>query len=656
MRVMSTPRARARPGAVTLSLLACLALAVPCAGQASKDLRAMSLEEILNMTVSVASRSDEKLSEAPGVITVISKDELDRFGGLTLKDILERVPGLAPTGVYMTDRSMIAARGDQIQASSSHVLLLINGRPVREALEGGIKSEMLETFPSNVIEQIEVIRGPGSVLYGSNAFSAVINVITEKADRNAVSLAALGGPSGQYGGSLEAKLRKGDLSLVATGRYYQKSEWTTHYQFFDTAGAVVDNLITIPNKGPGAFVDLSYKKLRLMGAFNRWDNAYFHPDSRTLGLAHWRKDFANAGYSFRPTASWDVDVNVTWTRSRFEVSAAPSIKRDSYDLVAEWTNSVKTSARSRLLFGGLYEYINGQETFYGGPSPSAVSDASRHAGGLYAQMDFMLRDGLSLIGGIQANKIGDTDLGTVPRAGLIWRPFSRVHVKALYSQAFRAPGINELSLKHPKLNGNPDLKPERVGTADLNVSYQGERVQVAAGYFTSRQTQIVVQDRSGVQPIYNNIGEATIRGVEAEGKLYLGNGFYLSGSAIHFTAESGTGSKAITPIAQFGAKGGLSYRWEKGLTIGVFDLYQGDLRPEFNTTLNPSPGAYKLTSLHVDADLKGLLKLKAPLALIGYVDNLFNEQVWLPAWGLKLGSSMPWIEGRSIYVGLELSL
>jgi outer membrane receptor for ferrienterochelin and colicin len=89
------------------------------------------LKDLLNTPVITVSKSAESSSDAPGVISVISQDELLRFGGTNLKDILERVPGLIGSGVYFTDRTTIAARGDQIQPSSAHVLLLVNGRPVR---------------------------------------------------------------------------------------------------------------------------------------------------------------------------------------------------------------------------------------------------------------------------------------------------------------------------------------------------------------------------------------------------------------------------------------------------------------------------------------------------------------------------------------------
>ena len=133
----------------------------------AKDLYSMDLASLLNMKVTTASKFSENLADAPGVMEVVTKDELRRFGGMTLGEILDRVPGLSTTTASFTDRSMVAARGDQTQINGGHILFLINGRPTREVLEGGIISDLLESFPVNILERIEVILGPGSVLYGS---------------------------------------------------------------------------------------------------------------------------------------------------------------------------------------------------------------------------------------------------------------------------------------------------------------------------------------------------------------------------------------------------------------------------------------------------------------------------------------------------------
>ncbi|MFZ1131333.1 MAG: Plug domain-containing protein, partial [Terriglobales bacterium] len=144
-------------------------------GTATADLASMDLEQLMNLKVTTASLFSDKLSEAPGIMSVVTSDELRRFDGLTLNEILQRVPGLTGSTQYFVDRSLVAARGDQTKTNGGHILFLINGRPTREVMEGGVISDLLESFPVEILERIEIIKGPGSVLYGSNAFSAVVN-------------------------------------------------------------------------------------------------------------------------------------------------------------------------------------------------------------------------------------------------------------------------------------------------------------------------------------------------------------------------------------------------------------------------------------------------------------------------------------------------
>src|SRR5450755_4753407 len=165
------------------------------------DLGALDLESLLSTKVITASKFSENMADAPGIISVISQDELRRFGGTTLAEVLERVPGLSIASAYFTDRSLVAARGDQTKINGGHILFLINGRPTREVLEGGLISDLLEAFPVNALEKIEVIKGPGSVLYGSNAFSAVVNLITKKAEGNGLTVSGFGGAQGVAGNS-----------------------------------------------------------------------------------------------------------------------------------------------------------------------------------------------------------------------------------------------------------------------------------------------------------------------------------------------------------------------------------------------------------------------------------------------------------------------
>ena len=227
-----------------------------------------------------------------------------------------------------------------------------------------------------------------------------------------------------------------------------------------------------------------------------------------------------------------------------------------------------------------------------------INDDNRTSFGFYTQVDYWLRQNTKLIGGFQANKVENIDMDIVPRLGLILYPSSYINIKALYSQAFRAPSINEIGLDHPAMKGNPDLKSEKVGTIDVGVNYYREQFQCGVNYFFSKQTDIIFQDRVNYAvPTYDNIGEVELQGVELEGKYYVNRNFFLTGSMLYQTSKDAEGDENVTPIANFGAKAGISYKSEKGVTVSLFNIYQGDLDVKYDTQVNPSPEAYNIMNL-----------------------------------------------------------
>jgi outer membrane receptor for ferrienterochelin and colicins len=620
----------------------------------SPQIQQWSLEQLLNIDITTVSKSSEKESDAPGVISVLTHDEIRRFGGTTLADLLIRIPGLVGSSIYMTDRSVISPRGDQLRPSSSNVLLLINGRPVREQLEGGIKSEVLESFPIDVIERIEVVKGPGSVLYGTQAVSAVINVITKTPERNGITVSGMG-TDGGFDTSATVTLKAGDLRVLAGGMYHQKPEWETDYLMrANPLAPVTTQRITVPSKGPGAYLGANYKGFRLSASYVGWDNSFFVPDVLATGGASWNKRFADAGWGQQVTKKWRTDVDVTYARSKFAVDANPFITRDSHETVAEWTNFVDLPRRSQIVFGGLYDRVSGNEVYHGLGFPLTISDASPWSAAGYAQLDVRVVDSFKLTGGVQVNKIKGRDADWVPRLGAILTLPGGFHAKALYGEAFRAPSINELSLAHPGLLGDPNLNPERTQNFDLSVGYGARRGQVTASYFRNKQTDIITQDRRQTPALYVNAGEAQIEGFEVEGKLYVTKQLYLMGSVLYHHDSTPRGDEGLSPIASFGTKTGLSYQWDTGHTLSLFNAYQGDLDGSLTTgTANPAPGAYDLLYLHGRFDLGHALKMtgKREFSLLLQIDNVLDKTIWLPAWGTQTSESMPYNQGRTIYVG-----
>lgn len=639
------------------------------------DLAEMSLEDLLNLKVTVASKRAEKISDAAGVISVITREELENFGGITLRDVLERVPSLIGTSSAFTERYGMASRGDQTKINSGHILLLINGRPTREIVEGGISSEMYAAFPVNIIEKIEVIRGPGSVLYGSNAFSSVINVVTEKAEENNLAVSALTGNAGAVGANGEGKLKFRDLTITGAARYMDKGEFKMPYttMMFDPITFAplppASMTVTIPDKAQAAFLEAKYKGLSVMASHNQYETSYYQ-----LGGVYqnvWKKNFGNVGYDTKVSDNWDMNFNITYNYAILDSDSFPNIIRKSHDMVAEWTNHISVTENLSLVVGGLYNNVKGSEETVLLGEKFMVADKSRANIALYSQADFWMLKNLKLIAGMQANKVDEFDLDVVPRGGVIWYPASRINIKGLYSQAYRAASVDEFSMNYPNgLVGNPNLKPEKVATIDLGVNYLGEKMQGGVNVFHSEMSNAIAPvfipmpdpaNPFGGITMYMNQGITTFKGVEFEAKYYIARNLFLTGSMLYQQSKSDT-VENVTSIANFSAKAGISYKWSKGITISLFDIYQGDLDEKYtqNTfNLNPQAGSYNLLNLYCSADIVKLFGMSTNHGISLFVqgNNILDEQVWTHDYSASFPSStIPVNPGRTIYAGLNFSL
>jgi len=626
--------------------------AVPKSAPVPED-PSTSLESLLRTKVVTASRFADNLADTPGVMTVVTRDEIDRFGGLTLREILSRVSGLdMSTGIF-TDHTIVAVRGDQAKATGVHVLFLINGRPTREVLEGGVMTELLESFPVGILDRVEVIEGPGSVLYGSNAYSGVINLVTRKAEGRSGGVRAFGTGAGPTGASAEGLYRRGDLNLVGAVQFHQDSRWSTPVWpllFPDS----VRQTYSLYDKSRSVFAEASYKGLTMMASTMESRSPYEVTGS--IGENRWSRTFADIGYDWKPGKHWEMRVHATYTGTGLESSSYPIVNLKGRELELDWTNSVELSERTRVAFGTIYAFQHGRSDSTVSGVATTETIGSRSSAAAYIQLEHRLTDGLKLIGGFQANKVDDIPVHSVPRAGLVWNPQAHWFVKALYGRAFRAPSLNEVRIQDANVHGNLYLLPEESSTFDFGVIYQANRLQTSVNYFRSQQ-------RNEIEPVsigtslfqYQNIGGLRIAGFQWESKYYFRPRFLAEGSMLYQTNSDASGNHQILPTPGFGAKAGVSYADKQGWTLGLFDVYSG-LVPGFASTPNPKPSAHHLLTAHLRLGLERYLGSSAKrVALFAHGDNLANRPVWQPAWGYGSFTTQPMERGRTIYYGLEFS-
>src|SRR5687767_10378091 len=145
------------------------------------DLTELSLEALMEIEVAkvyAASKFEQRMTEAPSSVSLVSSDEIKKFGYRTLSDVLQSVQGFHVS--YDRNYAFLGARGINLGDFNSRVLLLVNGHRVNNNLTDGAFIDSAFILDVDLIDRVEVIRGAGSVLYGNNAFFGVINVVTRK--------------------------------------------------------------------------------------------------------------------------------------------------------------------------------------------------------------------------------------------------------------------------------------------------------------------------------------------------------------------------------------------------------------------------------------------------------------------------------------------
>jgi iron complex outermembrane receptor protein len=144
----------------------------------SDELSLFKLEEVVGATVAASTKTEQPVREAPSALSLVRRDQIDSYGWLSLNDVLNRQPGFSPSQDY--DRRTVAARGLFESWNNNHLLLLVDGLPHNDSLYGSAYTS--ELTPLFLVRSVEIIRGPGSALYGTNATNGVLALRTRSAD------------------------------------------------------------------------------------------------------------------------------------------------------------------------------------------------------------------------------------------------------------------------------------------------------------------------------------------------------------------------------------------------------------------------------------------------------------------------------------------
>jgi len=626
-----------------------------------EDLLDLSLEKLMQVRITTISKTEEALSRSPGVMTVITAKEIAQFGANSLYEVIERATSVYTPGAYANSQNQISLRGDLSTIYDNHVLLLINGRPFRDSMTGGNNFPIYSAFPVGIIERVEVVRGPGSVLYGSNAYAGVINVIT-KAETN-TRIAVKAGSFNAKATEASTMFDQGDLKLVAGLKTFKEDGW--RFEAKDEAGKPGSTLFGEDNMG--AYVNAQYRNVTLSAFLaksteNRWGTVPVWEGREKL--VKMDRALIDLGYEHKFSDTWRTQLNATLNYAFVDSNYTKTDLLELYsnDTLVEMTHFVD-SGKWKWLFGGVANLMSGHMKQYDSNHKllsALVADNRKTWYSGYVQGDYQLSDALRLVLGGQVIKAEQVDSKWVPRLGVVYQISSQTGMKALYGQAYRSAFQVETAVNATTLKGNPALAPETVATLDLQLFHNTKDYQLSATYFQSEQQNLITRIPSAntavsLQDIYVNRGEMSFQGLELQSQFVPTSRLLVNASLTYQTNES-EGKEDFSMVPNWMGKLGISYEFDKGSSIGLFNNWFSDghdvaLKYPNTKHINPEPDAYNLMTLNLNLNLKRWTGL--PITLDTYVYNVLDEDIYAPEFGRSRINSLPAKQGRGIYVGFQ---
>ncbi len=461
----------------------------------------LSLDELLSTEITTLSRKPESIGGAAAAVHVISQSEIRRSGARSIPELLRLVPGMQVAQID-GNKWAVTARGANGRFANK-LLVLMDGRTLYNPMLSGVQWDVQDTDMA-AIERIEVIRGPGATMWGSNAVNGIVNIITKhSADTQGGNLVVLGGQQGYEG-------------VVRYGTEFNDSAIRVYGKFFDRDG----NVDTLGNETD------DYSEMYRIGSRFDWDgnetdeltlsfefysgesgeyriNRMLTPPYTSLsddmtdisggfGLAHWSRSFGNdsalAIRAYYDTHERDV-ATYTEDIETFDIDVQYGFAwRENHD----------------LMVGASYRHASDEttDTFEISIQPN---DATRERISAFIQDEITYLDGkvrLMIGSKFEHNDFGDKDIEVEPSARLsvsvadnqtIWASISKaVRMPSRGEQGGRVigeimpPGQPDFPLPVPTVAvvvGNPDMVPEDVVAYEIGYRMRSSNFQLDIAAF-----------------------------------------------------------------------------------------------------------------------------------------------------------------------------
>jgi len=624
------------------------------------DFFKFSLEELMQITV--ASKTSEDFLQAPSVVSVISKESIEKYGGRNLRDVLDRMVNMQVVGSNLYPHNRLSIRGVIQTHTDNKVLLLLNGHVVRDANQGGINTDIYNLFPLELIEKIEIIRGPGSILYGTNAFSGVINIITHP-ENDPLNAQTESQVTVSYGSNNSTNSTVSHHQEAAQYQFniavnQQKSDGETFHDLngeFGSSGDYPSDKEIVQILIDGHYDNLSINGLLSDSSQGHVKSLYQFPSS-TLDIQRGHLDL---GYQYNGIKNWESSSHLTYNfhEVAFDISNSRDTQTDSHSYLWEVKTLGKLSQGKSILIGATYERLEGTI----GNNSDSPTHFNTYRQSAYGQINWQLNKKKKLVFGAQMNKAEFTHNHLAPRFAYIQSINADWTGKILYGEAYRSPFATDLFLNSPSLQGNIDLKAETIGTFDFQISYHKDNIFWSNTLYESEHDNLHQRETIDGVPTFVNKGSITYAGLETELRYQWSEKTEILANASYQKSLDNEGVDNATFQPQTMIKFGLSHEFIKGTSISIHDSYfeaptsleEIGLDP---SAINESPSDYHLVTLNLVTHLKEVTDspLWGSSTIKLFIDNVLDESIYFTSINRQDVNSVPHHIGINAHIIFQM--
>ncbi len=551
--------------------------------------------------VSITTGVTQPLSRAPAVATVITARDIEAIGATDLNQVLETVPGMHVSHSTLAYAPIFEIRGIASQYNPQ-VLMLTNGIPMTSSFLGD-RGLVWGGYPVDNIARIEVIRGPGSALYGADAFSGVINIITKTAAE--IDGTQVGMRTGSFKTADTWVLHGGKWAGMDVAAYLStgttdgaRQTITADAQtgldaLYGSHASLAPGQTYLGYKSTDAALDLAYDKWRFRTSLKERRDVQNGPGIAQaldpIGTNFGQRITADLTYQDRTFAKdWDVTLQGSYfnLNERDNIMLYPpgsfggAFPDGMFGNPYKWERHSRLSAsafytgfeRHRIRIGSGYEnselyrveesknyrfvYVPGVGNLpmpLGSVQPASGADAfmtphSRRVAYAYAQDEWQVAPDWVLTGGIRNDHYSDFGSTTNPRLALVWDAGYNVTAKLLGGRAFRAPSFAELyNINNPVALGNPHLRPETISTFEAALSWQPSATLTLSGNVFRYRMRDIIRFVANADPTTGataqNTGSQTGSGLELEAAWTVSRALRLTGNYAYQRPTGQTGAE-----------------------------------------------------------------------------------------------------------------